>query len=83
MSKIIFELNITDSYTSSNMKDVEFRMWGGGEEMKCLRQLVSKDLLSQDMIKNHLREEIVILVDKELEKYIDIALKENGNECVE
>ena len=75
MSKIIFELNITDSYTSSNMKDVEFRMWGGGEEMKCLRQLVSKDLLSQDMIKNRLREEIVILVDKELEKYIDIALK--------
>lgn len=50
-------------------------MWGGGEEMKCLRQLVSKDLLSQDMIKNRLREEIVILVDKELEKYIDIALK--------
>ena len=73
---MIFELNITDSSIASNMKDVEFRMWGGGEEeMKCLRQLVPNDLLSQDMIKNRLREDIVILVDKELEKYIDIALK--------
>ena len=70
-----FWLEIRDT-SFLETKDVEMRLYDGvTDEWKHLRRQFSCDFLPRDLIKRHLKEQIMGAIEVELEKYIDNAFK--------
>ena len=75
MNSMQIQIEITDT-SMPNTKMLSMRLWDGVSECsKCMRKEFINDIISEDLLKAALKEEIMRLIGDELDKCIDKALK--------